>query len=359
MRKLLIITLGVVILASIAFALRDLTCYEIVEPSQYYVEHGDSIVPVLGVANLGPQAEVEFLVIFRSIRVEDGETAFEDSVYVENIGPGDSIEVEFSEWVPESKCEEDEPWIEHDVYGIVEFGYDENPDNDTSYRLVTCLWSHDVGVYDITHEPGFDEPPDIYHPGTEVIFTAHVENYGFHKEYDVVVSCEILDRTADPDTIAYQNSQYLDSLDWRGNSDGQPYTDTVGFPRLIAPSENWFVVECRTEMYGDQCPDNDFETPHVHGPDTNSVKENHTSVILSLSVSGNPFPISFTIPTAQQVLLSVYDVNGCRVQTLVNDPYPAGTHEITWMTDKYAAGVYFVRFEAGDYRVSEKAIILK
>ncbi|MBM4119035.1 hypothetical protein FJ251_15135, partial [bacterium] len=62
--------------------------------------------------------------------------------------------------------------------------------------------------------------------------------------------------------------------------------------------------------------------------------------------------------------LEVYDLAGRRVRTLVDGPLPAAQHEAIWdgadaAGRRLASGVYFVRLVAGDYRASEKLVLVK
>jgi hypothetical protein len=85
-------------------------------------------------------------------------------------------------------------------------------------------------------------------------------------------------------------------------------------------------------------------------------------------VSPNPFSagtaIRFELPTASKVKVSIYDVNGQLVRTLFESTAPAGVGVIDWDgTDsggeRVARGVYFVRMEAGEFKASEKVVLLK
>jgi hypothetical protein len=70
----------------------------------------------------------------------------------------------------------------------------------------------------------------------------------------------------------------------------------------------------------------------------------------------NPFNpntrVQFQLPNAADVRLTIYNVLGQRVRTLVNQRYEAGFHEVQWdgLSDvgaQSASGLYLYRFEAG------------
>ena len=82
----------------------------------------------------------------------------------------------------------------------------------------------------------------------------------------------------------------------------------------------------------------------------------------------NPFnpstQISFSLPQAGAVTLSIYNVLGQTVRTLLDKPMAAGTHTVSWegTTDsgsRVASGVYFYRLKTGDQILQKKMILMK
>ncbi len=82
----------------------------------------------------------------------------------------------------------------------------------------------------------------------------------------------------------------------------------------------------------------------------------------------NPFnpktSIHFDLPTAGSVELSVYDVEGRRVITLLDEHLDAGTHSIDWngrdsAGNEAAAGVYLYRLQSGAEEATERMVLLK
>lgn len=82
----------------------------------------------------------------------------------------------------------------------------------------------------------------------------------------------------------------------------------------------------------------------------------------------NPFnpttQVSFALPKAAKVNLSVYNVLGQQVKTLVDGDMNAGYQTVTWDgTDRtgsqVASGVYFYKLRAGDYSDTKKMLLLK
>jgi len=82
----------------------------------------------------------------------------------------------------------------------------------------------------------------------------------------------------------------------------------------------------------------------------------------------NPFNpttnISFALPKDSRVSLSIYNVLGQHVRTLVDDFVPAGNRTISWDgTDAtgttVASGVYFYKLKANDFSSTKKMMMLK
>jgi hypothetical protein len=55
----------------------------------------------------------------------------------------------------------------------------------------------------------------------------------------------------------------------------------------------------------------------------------------------------------------VYDINGHKVESLVQGKLNAGSYEIKWNASKHPSGVYFYRINAGHYSETKKMILIK
>ncbi len=77
----------------------------------------------------------------------------------------------------------------------------------------------------------------------------------------------------------------------------------------------------------------------------------------------NPFNpttrISYTIATRTHVQMSVYDIKGRLVATLVDGVRPAGRHDVEWNATGYASGVYFYRLRAVGIDDTRRLVLLK
>lgn len=77
----------------------------------------------------------------------------------------------------------------------------------------------------------------------------------------------------------------------------------------------------------------------------------------------NPFnpstQISFDLPSASYVNLTIYNVLGQNVTTLIDKKMDAGHHEIEWDASNNSSGVYFYRISADNFSQTKKMLMLK
>jgi hypothetical protein len=77
----------------------------------------------------------------------------------------------------------------------------------------------------------------------------------------------------------------------------------------------------------------------------------------------NPFnpstTISYSVPTAGRVSLSIFNTLGQEVALLTNDHKGAGTHSARWDATNVPSGIYFYRLQAGQFVETKKMILLR
>jgi len=95
-----------------------------------------------------------------------------------------------------------------------------------------------------------------------------------------------------------------------------------------------------------------------------SVDDAVTPATYSLSANyPNPFNpstvINYEIAQSEHVKLTVFNVLGQEVVTLVNNVQQAGAHEIQFQAGSLASGIYMYRLEAGNFTSTQKMILMK
>jgi hypothetical protein len=71
----------------------------------------------------------------------------------------------------------------------------------------------------------------------------------------------------------------------------------------------------------------------------------------------NSVSVAFSLPEAQRVSLSVYDLAGRRVATLSEGELPAGRHAVSWDCAGEASGVYLLRLETAGEALSRRVVV--
>jgi hypothetical protein len=77
----------------------------------------------------------------------------------------------------------------------------------------------------------------------------------------------------------------------------------------------------------------------------------------------NPFNpstvITYSLPLEVNIRLEVFDVYGRQVTRLVDETQKAGNHQVTFISNGLASGVYFYRLQAGTFSATHKFVLLK
>lgn len=75
----------------------------------------------------------------------------------------------------------------------------------------------------------------------------------------------------------------------------------------------------------------------------------------------NPFSysttINYTIPTTEFTEISIHDLSGRKIKTLINSTVEAGTHQLDWNITNENSGVYFIKIQSGKYVDVKKCIV--
>jgi hypothetical protein len=105
---------------------------------------------------------------------------------------------------------------------------------------------------------------------------------------------------------------------------------------------NWFELVLLTEVEDENLINKNFELcqnyPNPFNPTTT---------------------INYSIPQNDFVKLSIYDMLGKEIETLVDEEKPAGNHRVDFNGSKLSSGIYFYQLNAGLYMMIKKMILLK
>ena len=77
----------------------------------------------------------------------------------------------------------------------------------------------------------------------------------------------------------------------------------------------------------------------------------------------NPFNpqtvITYYLPVRAQIEISIYNIRGQKLTTLINKIQAAGTYHLSWNASRYASGVYFYKMETADFSQTRKMLLLR
>ena len=77
----------------------------------------------------------------------------------------------------------------------------------------------------------------------------------------------------------------------------------------------------------------------------------------------NPFnpetTIEFSIPQREFVRITIINILGEQIETLVLEELPAGNYKTKWNASNYPSGVYIAQLKAGSFSQSKKIVLEK
>ncbi len=155
-----------------------------------------------------------------------------------------------------------------------------------------------------------------------------------------------------------------------GKLDPRPASNGPAFEAAhvkTVPADNFFIQTSYVGAFGTDLWIQGWTALDAYGflPDIpTSVEDNAAPVAFNLGQNfPNPFnpstTISFAVSAPGAVKLSIYDVTGQKVATLVDGVRSAGTHTAVWNAKGFASGTYLCVLENGGKSFSRKMTLLK
>jgi hypothetical protein len=161
-------------------------------------------------------------------------------------------------------------------------------------------------------------------------------------------------------------NQYIDSLryddtaPWPTAPDGDGPTLALRNPNLEnSLAENWEA----SLGHGTPGTLNDVYTG-INEKENAGIVPDEVQVYQNYPNPFNPLTnISYSLPEESDVNVTIYDISGRAIITLVNTHQSAGTYAIQWETTnldhQMGTGLYFCRLLSGDYNKTIKMVYLK
>jgi hypothetical protein len=157
---------------------------------------------------------------------------------------------------------------------------------------------------------------------------------------------------------------------WLSVNPGQgvvPPRDSVVVSVVISPSapdDGAYDYYGLLDVHAHSCPDSGNSIPVLatvlDAPDRESRLPLETSLRAAYP---NPFNavtrLAYSLPRAAHVRLTVFDVTGREVRTLVDDRREGGYHEVFFDGAGLPSGLYLVRMESGSFSAVRKLLLVK
>jgi len=100
-------------------------------------------------------------------------------------------------------------------------------------------------------------------------------------------------------------------------------------------------------------PDHDIQDVKSEIPDRFSLERNYPNPFNPTTV------IRYQIPLASRVKLTIYNLLGQEVTTLVDEVQEAGYKSVKWDAQRISSGIYFYKLQAGSFTSVKKMMLIK
>ncbi|MCX6640346.1 MAG: FG-GAP-like repeat-containing protein [bacterium] len=211
------------------------------------------------------------------------------------------------------------------------------------FQYVTSNWQNFTGPYYYMNFYDIDGDGDLdlfkYHEVT--IYYPWDKNLRFYRNIGTPQNANMRFEIGDmfPELMIWSACPYVIDMDQDGDGD-------------LFVGDQWGGIRYFKNVTGD--------TTAVLHPDKVPIPPPRRTI---LSVSNNPSNpvslISFSLPSPQEVSLSVYNILGSKVATLVSGKQSAGDHTVSWNATGNASGVYLVQLLTPQEAVTRKVVVVK
>ncbi|MBU8920412.1 MAG: T9SS type A sorting domain-containing protein [Bacteroidales bacterium] len=265
-------------------------------------------------------------------------------------------------------------WYADDAMGFTSLGYNENH-YDSEYRLIDYAWKKyanpdatlqaHINTYTFVTDETVGRTVEI-DEGETVVFkpfgTVEMRDEDTD-HYQITAATMDWDEMLPPSVSSILNSG---SISHTFNADGtfdvelevEAQPNGSGTPITATATITVEVEDSDPDPPSPGGKDNPFQTVQTPIPEAYALHQN----------SPNPFnpitKITFDLPVQSMVSLSIYNVKGEIVRTLVNEQLPAGYKKVAWNGkdnngSTMASGVYFYRIVTEGLVATKKMILLR
>lgn len=141
-------------------------------------------------------------------------------------------------------------------------------------------------------------------------------------------------------------------LNWINIGDGLPFLESIDFLLVYG---NKILAATSDGIWQRNISEIVTSVPNISNqiPNTYKLYQNYP----------NPFnpttTIQYSIPSAGNVKITLYDITGNEIKTLINQFRTAGDYTINFDASNFSSGMYFYKLSSGNYTESKKMLIVK
>jgi len=219
-----------------------------------------------------------------------------------------------------------------------------------------CLWADQVSGY-YNESIGYGIASDSigncyatgYFHGASLFGAIQLEGFGGHDifvtKYDPNGNCLWARQAGGADQDDYGSKIFVDAI---GNSYTTGFfdSDTAAFGTIKIYGPGAFITKIKSAPQ-------DIKTEKFINPGEYSLRQNYP----------NPFNpgtiITYSLPSASNIKIIVYNTLGQTIKTLESGYKPAGIYSINFNASNLPSGIYFYKLEAGSVSQIKKMILLK
>lgn len=160
-----------------------------------------------------------------------------------------------------------------------------------------------------------------------------------------------------------------DTVEWT-NHDGVPHSSTsdtgIWDSGLLSMNDTYMYTFSGAGTFPYHCSVHTSMRDTIVVSEQTSIGDQSVSIPDQLKLAQNypnPFnartEISYSLAQASHVKVTIYNLLGQQVVTLVDQNQAAGEHRVNWDAANQPTGVYFYRLQAGDFSQSRRMVLLK
>jgi hypothetical protein len=132
----------------------------------------------------------------------------------------------------------------------------------------------------------------------------------------------------------------------------------------IKDADKWEIIDENGDVF--MC--SDTQTLELNGESESFILRNRASSQIPTEFTlfpafPNPFnpstTIRFSLGSPATTTLTVYDITGKIVNTLIEHELEMGNHSVQWNAERFPSGIYFLQLSTDEFLETQKIVLMK